>query len=190
MSSTLSAESLGSLKEVLLIKNKVFGDDRGFFLESFNSKSFQDATGLTPIFVQDNHSRSNKGVLRGIHYQLVPHAQGKLVRVANGAVFDVAVDLRRSSPTFGQWAGCELNGERGEMLWIPPGFGHAFLVLEDRTDFLYKTTDYYAPQSEASIAWDDPQINIEWPKDFKKENIMLSVKDQAAPQLSAARIFD
>ena len=190
MSSTLSAESLGSLKEVLLIKNKVFGDDRGFFLESFNSKSFQDATGLTPIFVQDNHSRSNKGVLRGIHYQLVPHAQGKLVRVANGAVFDVAVDLRRSSPTFGQWAGCELNSETGEMLWIPPGFGHAFLVLEDRTDFLYKTTDHYAPQSEASIAWDDPQIKIEWPKGFKAENITLSGKDKVAPTLSVAKVFD
>jgi dTDP-4-dehydrorhamnose 3,5-epimerase len=190
MSNILSIESLGSLREVLLIKNKVFGDDRGFFLESFNSKSFQDATGLAPIFVQDNLSRSNKGVLRGIHYQRAPHTQGKLVRVVNGAVFDVAVDLRRSSQTFGQWAGCELNGKSGEVLWIPPGFGHAFLVLEDRTDFLYKTTDYYTPQSEASIAWDDPQINIGWPKGFRKENIILSVKDKAAPLLIAARVFD
>ena len=190
MTSILSTEPLGPLKEVLLIRNKVFGDDRGFFLESFNSKSFQDATGLAPIFVQDNLSRSIKGVLRGIHYQLAPHAQGKLVRVINGAVFDVAVDLRRSSKTFGQWTGYELRGEKGEMLWIPPGFGHAFLVLEDRTDFLYKTTDYYAPQSEASIAWNDPQVNIEWPRGFKKENIMLSSKDRAAPQLSAARVFD
>jgi len=190
MSSILSAESLGSLKEVLLIKNKVFSDHRGFFLESFNSKLFQDATSLALIFVQDNHSRSHKGVLRGIHYQRAPHAQGKLTWVTNGSVFGVAVDLRRSSSTFGQWAGCELNGERGEMLWIPPGFGHAFLVLEDRTDFLYKTTDYYAPQSEASIAWDDPQINIEWPKGFKEENITLSGKDKTAPKLSVAKVFD
>jgi dTDP-4-dehydrorhamnose 3,5-epimerase len=190
LSNIFSTESLGPLKEVLLIKNKVFADDRGFFLETFNSKSFQDTTGLAPIFVQDNLSRSNKGVLRGIHCQRVPHAQGKLVQVVNGSVFDVVVDLRRSSPTFGQWAGCELNGDTGLMRWIPPGFGHAFLVLEDRTDFLYKTTNYYAPQSEVSIAWDDPQINIEWPKSFKKENITLSSKDQTAPQLSAASVFD
>ena len=180
---------LGSLKEVLLIQNKVFFDDRGFFLESFNLRLFKELTGLSPIFVQDNHSRSNKGVLRGIHYQLAPHAQGKLVRVIKGAVFDVAVDLRRSSPTFGQWAGCELNGDTGLMRWIPPGFGHAFLVLEDRTDLLYKTTDYYNSESEASIAWNDPQINIEWPRGSIRD-IVLSSKDQAALQLSAASVFD
>lgn len=181
---------LAPFKDVLLIKPKVHQDARGFFVESFNARSFQQATGLAPNFVQDNHSRSAKGVLRGIHYQLMPHAQGKLVRVVNGAVFDVAVDLRKSSPTFGQWAGCELRDTGGEMLWIPPGFGHAFLVLKDNTDFLYKTTDFYAPECEAAVAWDDPAIGIQWPSEFSRAMLQLSEKDQRAPRLESARVFD
>lgn len=186
----LEVSALAPFQEVLLLKPKVHGDARGFFLESYNARAFEKATGLVPNFVQDNHSRSAKGVLRGIHYQLPPHAQGKLVRVVNGAVFDVAVDLRRSSPTFGQWAGCELRGVDGLMLWIPPGFGHAFLVLEDRTDFLYKTTDFYAPECEASVAWNDPMIGIQWPSEFMDDHLILSEKDRNAPTLSAAKTFD
>ena len=189
-SAALDVRPLAPLADVLLITNKVHGDARGFFLESFNAKTFQQATGLSPQFVQDNHSRSNKGVLRGIHYQLPPHAQGKLVRVVRGAVFDVAVDLRRSSPTFGQWAGCILRDTGGEMLWIPPGFGHAFLVLEDGTDFVYKTTDFYAPQSEAAVAWNDPDIGIRWPSEIAVSALQLSDKDRQAPLLKSARVFD
>lgn len=181
---------LAPFEEVLLIKPKVHGDTRGFFVESYNAKTFQETIELAPNFVQDNHSRSSKGVLRGIHYQLPPHAQGKLVRVVNGAVFDVAVDLRKSSPTFGKWAGCTLRDMDGFMLWIPPGFGHAFLVLEDNTDFLYKTTDYYAPESEAAVAWNDPRIGIQWPKGFSEDNLRLSEKDRQAPQLCDAKVFD
>lgn len=188
-SAALDVISLAPFKDVLLIKNKVFGDARGFFVESFNARTFAQATGLNPTFVQDNHSRSSKGVLRGIHYQLAPHAQGKLVRVANGSVFDVAVDLRRSSPTFGKWVGHTLTATGGEMLWIPPGFGHGFVTLEDDTDFLYKTTDFYAPESEASVAWDDPTINIEWPQKILGV-LQLSTKDQTAPKLESARLFD
>lgn len=147
------------------------------------------ATGLAPHFVQDNHSRSARGVLRGIHYQLPPHAQGKLVRVSRGAAFDVVVDLRRSSSTFGQWAATTLRDNDGRMLWIPPGFGHGFLTLEDGTDFLYKTTDYYAPESERSVAWNDPSINVEWPIDRLGTAPLLSAKDTAAPQLSNATTF-
>ena len=187
-SSNLNVKALAPFSEVLLIQNKVFGDARGFFLESFNAKTFEEATGLKPKFVQDNHSRSAKGVLRGIHYQLPPHAQGKLVRVANGSVFDVAVDLRKGSATFGKWAGHTLTALGAEMLWIPPGFGHAFLTLEDGTDFLYKTTDFYAPDSEASVAWDDPTIAINWPKEAIKA-VQLSEKDKSAPRLSDAKIF-
>lgn len=191
MSSTaLDVRPLAPLADVLLITNKVHGDARGFFLESFNAKTFAQATGLSPQFVQDNHSRSNKGVLRGIHYQLPPHAQGKLVRVVRGAVFDVAVDLRRASPTFGQWAGCTLRDTGGEMLWIPPGFGHAFLVLEDGTDFLYKTTDFYAPQSEAAVAWNDPEIAIHWPTEIAVSTLQLSEKDKHAPHLKSTKVFD
>lgn len=186
----LDVSPLAPFQEVLLIKPKVYGDARGFFVESYNAKAFQEATGLAPNFVQDNHSRSSKGVLRGIHYQLPPHAQGKLVRVVNGAVFDVAVDLRRSSPTFGQWAGCILRDVDGLMLWIPPGFGHAFLVLEDNTDFLYKTTDFYAPECEASIAWNDPEIGIQWPEGFTEDHLKLSEKDRRAPYLRHAKVFD
>lgn len=185
----LSVCPLAPFTEVLLIKNKVFGDARGFFVESYNARAFHEATGLDVQFVQDNHSRSAKGVLRGIHFQRPPHAQGKLVRVVNGAVFDVAVDLRRSSPTFGQWAGYTLTATGGEMLWIPPGFGHAFLVLEDGTDFLYKTTDYYAPESEGAVAWNDPAVNIQWPKEFPASSIRLSEKDQKAPLMSEALLF-
>ena len=186
----LEVTPLAPFQEVLLIKPKVHGDARGFFVESYNTRTFQEATGLAPNFVQDNHSRSAKGVLRGIHYQLPPHAQGKLVRVVNGAVFDVAVDLRKSSPTFGKWAGCTLQDIDGLMLWIPPGFGHAFLVLEDNTDFLYKTTDFYAPDCEAAVAWNDPGIGIQWPAGFDESSLKLSEKDRRAPGLSDARVFD
>lgn len=187
--SPYAVTALAPFPEVLLIQCKVFGDTRGFFLESFNEKAFRGATGVQLPFVQDNHSRSAKGVLRGIHYQLPPHAQGKLVRVAHGAVFDVVVDLRQSSSTFGKWAGAELNDSDGRMLWIPPGFGHAFITLEDGTDFLYKTTDYYAPESEGSVAWNDPTIGIRWPEAFVR-NAVLSEKDQAAPPLKTAKLFD
>ncbi len=187
MSSNLTVKPLAPFHDVLLIQAKVFGDERGFFLESFNQKNFNEATGLTIQFVQDNHSRSNRGVLRGIHFQREPHAQGKLVRVAKGAVWDVAVDLRRSSPTFGRWAGYELNDRRGEMLWIPPGFGHGFVVLEDGTDFLYKATDYYHPESESSVAWNDASIGIEWPID---QGLILSPRDQAARCLADSPVFD
>ncbi len=186
----LKVQPLHPFQDVLLLQPKVFGDDRGFFLESYNARAFSDATGLTPDFVQDNLSRSNKGVLRGIHYQLPPHSQGKLVRVVTGAVFDVAVDLRRRSPTFGQWAACELRDTTGHMLWIPPGFGHGFLVLENNTDFLYKTTDFYTPTSEAAVAWDDKAIGIQWPIDITRDSVILSDKDRQAPALSDARVFD
>ena len=151
-----------SIPEVVLIEPKVFGDARGFFFESFNQKAFNEATGTNHQFVQDNHSRSSRGVLRGLHYQ-IQQPQGKLVRVARGAVFDVAVDIRRSSPTFGQWVGAELTEDNQHQLWVPPGFAHGFIVLSDTADFLYKTTDYYAPQHERCIAWDDPAIGIDWP---------------------------
>ena len=190
MASPLQVQALAPFDSVLIIRAKVLGDSRGFFLESFNAKTFHDATGLAPHFVQDNHSRSARGVLRGIHYQLPPHAQGKLVRVVTGSVFDVAVDLRRSSPTFGKWAGHTLKPDSGEMLWIPPGFGHGFLVLEDNTDFLYKTTDFYAPTAEASVTWNDPVIGIQWPKVPGCEAFLLSEKDRTAPPLAQARVFE
>ena len=174
-----------AIPEVLVIEPKVFGDARGFFFESYNHKTFQEATGLAVDFVQDNHSRSAQGVLRGLHYQ-IQQAQGKLVRVVAGAVFDVVVDIRRSSPTFGQYVGMELSAENKKMLWVPPGFAHGFLVLSDGTEFLYKTTDYYAPSSERAIAWDDPQIGIAWPLPFAP---LLSVKDQAAAKLRDAEVF-
>ena len=176
------------LPGVLILEPKVFGDARGFFLESFSEKAFREATGVTLPFVQDNHSRSTKGVLRGLHYQLPPHAQGKLVRVTQGAVFDVAVDLRRSSPTFGQWVGVELSGENHRQCWIPPGFAHGFVVLSDSADFLYKTTDYYAPQVEGAVRWDDPEIAIEWP--VLDVPPSLSAKDAIAPRLREALAFD
>jgi len=152
-----------SIPDVLIFEPKVFGDERGFFFESFNHKLFEEAVGYPVTFVQDNHSKSSKGVLRGLHYQLPPHAQGKLVRCVAGEVFDVAVDIRKSSPTFGQWVGVHLSAENKRQLWIPEGFAHGFVTLSDTAEFLYKTTNYYAPQSEGSIRWDDPQVGIEWP---------------------------
>lgn len=148
---------------LLILQPKVFGDERGFFMESFNQQRFDEAAGQPTAFVQDNHSRSTKGVLRGLHFQLPPHAQGKLVRVTRGCVFDVAVDVRRSSPTFGQWVGVELSGENHRQLWLPPGMAHGFVVTSDSADFLYKTTNYYAPAAEGCIRWDDPELAIAWP---------------------------
>ena len=170
---------------VLIIEPKVFGDARGFFLESWNQQSFASA-GLTMAFVQDNHSRSARGVLRGLHYQL-ENPQGKLVRVTQGAVFDVAVDIRRSSPHFGQWVGAELSADNHRMLWIPPGFAHGFLVLSETADFLYKCTTLYHPASDRGIRWDDPQISIAWPDVGGAPQ--LSGKDAAAPHLADAEIF-
>ncbi|TSE25632.1 dTDP-4-dehydrorhamnose 3,5-epimerase [Tepidimonas sediminis] len=170
---------------VLLLEPRVFGDERGFFLESFNQRDFEAATGLRGLaFVQDNHSRSRRGVLRGLHYQLPPRAQGKLVRVARGVVWDVAVDIRRDSPTFGRWVGVELSDANHRMLWIPPGLAHGFVVLSDEADFLYKTTDYYAPELERCIRWDDPQLAIEWPLQGLPQGPLLSAKDAAAPGLA------
>ena len=150
-----------AIPDVLIIEPKVFGDARGFFYESFNGRAFDEAVGRHVEFVQDNHSRSSKGVLRGLHYQ-IQQPQGKLVRVARGAVFDVAVDIRKSSPTFGKWVGVELSEDNHKQLWVPPGFAHGFLVLSEAADFLYKTTDYYAPAHERCIAWDDPNVGIDW----------------------------
>jgi dTDP-4-dehydrorhamnose 3,5-epimerase len=174
-----------AIPDVLIIEPKVFGDARGFFLESYNQKSFEQATGATGRFVQDNHSRSTRGVLRGLHYQL-RQAQGKLVRVVNGSVFDVAVDVRRGSPSFGRWVGVELSAERFTQLWIPPGFAHGFVVLSESADFLYKTTDYYAPEHERCIAWNDPDIGIEWPTGLTPQ---LSAKDSAGARLREAEVF-
>jgi dTDP-4-dehydrorhamnose 3,5-epimerase len=173
---------------VLILEPKVFGDARGFFMESFNQKAFNEAVGHEVVFVQDNHSRSSKGVLRGLHYQLPPHAQGKLVRVTQGAVFDVAVDIRQGSATFGKWVGVELTGENHRQLWLPPGMAHGFLVTSESADFLYKTTDYYAPQAEGCVHWADPMIGIEWPSGGTPSQ--LAAKDVAAPLLSDAKIFD
>ncbi len=174
-----------ALPEVKLLTPRVFGDDRGFFLESWNAKVFAEA-GLDMPFVQDNHSRSAKGVLRGLHYQL-SNPQGKLVRVTQGAVFDVAVDIRRASPQFGRWTGHVLSADNKAMLWIPPGFAHGFLVLSDSADFLYKCTTLYDPPSDRSLAWDDPDIGIDWPLDGMTP--LLSAKDAAAARLSAAEVF-
>ena len=176
------------LPGVFVYEPKVFGDDRGFFMESWNRRTFRDATGLDPDFVQDNHSRSLGGVLRGIHYQLTPHAQGKLLRVTTGAVWDVAVDLRRSSPTFKQWAGVELTAENHKQLWIPSGFGHGFLVLSDVADVVYKATAHFAPDYDRSLRWNDPDLGIAWPLGDRPP--ILSAKDQAAPLLADAQIFD
>lgn len=169
-----------SLPEVLLIEPKVFGDSRGFFYESFNRRAFAEAVGADVEFVQDNHSKSARGVLRGLHYQLPPQAQGKLVRVVAGEVFDVAVDIRRDSPNFGRWASAVLSAENRRQLWIPPGFAHGFLVLSETAEFLYKTTDYWAPELERSIAWNDPALAIDWPL---AEAPTLSAKDAVAPGL-------
>ena len=165
-----------AIPDVKLIEPKVFGDARGFFFESFNQRTFNDATGTDHQFVQDNHSRSSRGVLRGLHYQ-IQRPQGKLVRVVQGAVFDVVVDIRKNSPTFGRWVGVELTEDDHKQLWIPPGLAHGFLVLSESADFLYKTTDYYSPQHERCILWDDPQLAIAWPDTGNDKQ--LSGKDQA-----------
>jgi dTDP-4-dehydrorhamnose 3,5-epimerase len=175
-----------AIPEVLLLEPKVFGDERGFFFESFNQALFDQAVGRATGFVQDNHSRSARHVLRGLHYQ-IRQPQGKLVRVVQGEVFDVAVDLRRSSPTFGQWVGAYLSAEKKQQMWIPPGFGHGFLVLSEFADFLYKTTDYYAPQEERCIAWNDPDLAIEWP--LAGAAPVLSRKDQAGSSVRDAEVF-
>jgi dTDP-4-dehydrorhamnose 3,5-epimerase len=171
-----------NLPEVLILEPKVFGDERGFFTETYNRLAFDAAVGFAVEFVQDNHSRSSRGVLRGLHFQVAPHAQGKLVRVAAGRVFDVAVDVRPDSPRFGRWAGVELSGDNHRQIWIPPGFAHGFLVLSEAADFLYKTTDYYAPAFERAVRWDDPQIGIAWP--VKGLTVQVSAKDAAADMLA------
>ena len=170
---------------VLILEPKVFGDERGFFMESFNQRTFKEATGQDATFVQDNHSRSAKGVLRGLHFQRPPHAQGKLVRVTQGSVFDVVLDIRMASPTFGQWVGVELNGQNHMQLWIPAGMAHGFLVTSDSADFLYKTTDYYVPQAEGCIRWDDPQLAIAWPLNGMRPS--LSAKDAGGSDLETWR---
>lgn len=176
-----------TIPDVKIFEPKVFGDERGFFFESFSQKFFEEATGLKRTFVQDNHSKSAKGVLRGLHYQLPPMAQGKLVRVVQGEVFDVAVDIRKSSPTFGQWVGVHLSAENKRQLWVPEGFAHGFLTLSDTAEFLYKTTNYYSPAHEGAIIWNDPALNIEWPE---AGDIQVSGKDQVAPIFTQATYFD
>jgi dTDP-4-dehydrorhamnose 3,5-epimerase len=174
-----------AIPDVILFEPRVFGDERGFFYESFNEREFTEAVGRSVTFVQDNHSRSRKGVLRGLHYQLPPHAQGKLVRVVAGEVFDVAVDIRKGSPTFGQWVGEILSEGNKRQLWIPPGFAHAFVTLSDSADFLYKTTDFYAPAAERCILWNDPEIGIVWPFDSEP---LVSAKDAKGATLRTAEI--
>lgn len=164
---------------VLVLEPKVFGDARGFFFESFNEREFEQATGLKRHFVQDNHSKSAKGVLRGMHYQ-VPHAQGKLVRVVQGVVFDAVVDIRADSKTFGQWFGLELSAENKKQLWVPEGLAHGFLVTSDSAEFVYKTTDYYHPEFERSLLWNDPLVGIEWPLSMLNEPPLLAAKDVSA----------
>jgi dTDP-4-dehydrorhamnose 3,5-epimerase len=174
-----------AIPDVIVLEPRVFGDERGFFFESFNARAFTEATGLERDFVQDNHSRSQRGVLRGLHYQL-QSAQGKLVRVVQGEVFDVAVDIRRSSPTFGHWVGVHLSAENKRQLWIPEGFAHGFLVLSESAECLYKTTDYYAPEHERCIRWNDPDLAIDWPL---KDAPQLSAKDQAGSAFKDADLF-
>lgn len=174
------------LREVLLIEPQVFGDGRGFFLESYNERRFEEAIGRTVRFVQDNHSRSARGVLRGLHFQREPSAQAKLIRVVSGEIFDVAIDIRRSSPTFGHWVGIRLAAESHRQLWIPEGFAHGFLTLSDSAEVLYKASNYYAPADEGAIVWNDPDIGIEWPIEGEP---VLSAKDAAAPRLREAAVF-
>ena len=175
-----------ALPGVLILEPKVFGDARGFFFESFNARDFAQSTGLDVPFVQDNHSKSAKGVLRGLHYQ-IEHAQGKLVRVTQGEVFDVAVDMRRSSPNFGQWVGVVLSSDNKRQLWIPPGFAHGFLVTSDSAEFLYKTTDYWYPEFERSLLWNDPAVGVQWPLEVTP---LLAAKDMAGLPLASASAFD
>lgn len=173
------------IPDVVIIEPKVFGDNRGFFFESFNARAFSEAMGIAPFFVQDNHSRSTRDVLRGLHYQ-IRQPQGKLVRVVDGEVFDVAVDLRKSSPTFGRWTGTVLSAENKRMMWVPEGFAHGFLVLSETADFLYKTTDYYAPEHERCVIWNDPAIGIRWPVSGSP---VLAEKDRAGKLLRDAEVF-
>ena len=175
-----------AIPDVLVIEPKVFADARGFFFESFNERAFEQATGVSSKFVQDNHSRSVRNTLRGLHYQ-IQHAQGKLVRAVSGEVFDVVVDIRRNSPTFGKWVGERLSAENKKMMWVPPGLAHGFAVLSDSADFLYKTTDYWAPQYERTVLWNDPDLAIEWP--LVGEPI-LAAKDQVGKRLSEAELFE
>lgn len=174
-----------AIPDVIVFEPRVFGDDRGFFFESFNQKVFEEVVGRSVSFVQDNHSRSVKGVLRGLHYQ-IQQSQGKLVRVSHGEVFDVAVDLRKSSATFGKWVGAHLSAENKKQMWVPEGFAHGFVVLSESAEFLYKTTDYWAPEHERSLAWNDPTVAIEWPI---SEQPALSAKDQNAASLQDAEVF-
>jgi len=175
------------IPDVLLLEPRVFGDGRGFFFESFNARAFRAASGLDVAFVQDNHSKSARGVLRGLHYQIDPAPQGKLVRVIAGAIFDVAVDIRKSSPSFGQWVSAELSAENKRQFWIPAGFAHGFLALREATEIVYKTTDYYAPDCDRCIAWNDPTLAIPWPLDGAAP--LLSDKDKCAPWLDQAELF-
>ena len=175
-----------AIPDVLILEPKVFGDNRGFFFESFNARDFAQATGVDAHFVQDNHSKSAKGVLRGLHYQ-IQRAQGKLVRVVQGRVLDVAVDLRKSSSTFGQWVGVDLSADNHRQLWVPPGFAHGFVVLSESAEFLYKTTDYWYPEYERSLLWNDPAIGIDWSIDFEPQ---LAAKDRAGKPLAQAEVFD
>lgn len=174
-----------AIPDLLILEPKVFGDDRGFFFESFNARAFEEATDLKPDFVQDNHSKSARNVLRGLHYQ-IQNPQGKLVRVVQGEVFDVAVDLRMSSKTFGQWVGIHLSVENKKQFWIPEGFAHGFVVLSETAEFLYKTTDYYAPEYERSLLWNDPALGINWPLEGEPK---LAAKDAAAKRFSETEIF-
>lgn len=174
------------IPDVLILEPKVFEDDRGFFFETYNKRALEKIAGIRADFVQDNHSYSTKNVLRGLHYQ-IRHSQGKLVRVVSGAVFDVAVDIRRASPTYGKWMGCVLSAENKSMLWVPEGFAHGFCVLSDNAEFLYKVTDYYAPEYERCIRWDDPEIGIDWPLQGSPQ---VSVKDLAGSLLRDAEVFD
>jgi dTDP-4-dehydrorhamnose 3,5-epimerase len=176
-----------NIPEVILFEPKVYGDDRGFFFESFSQRVFDETVGYSVNFVQDNHSKSTQGVLRGLHYQLPPFAQGKLVRVVQGEVFDVAVDIRRGSPTFGQWAGAILSAENKHQLWVPEGFAHGFLTLSPTAEFIYKTTDYYAPDSERAIIWNDAELAIAWPLDGAP---VLSGKDELAPAFRGTEVFE
>ena len=175
-----------AIPDMLVLEPTVFGDARGFFMESFNARDFREVTGLDVAFVQDNHSKSVKGVLRGLHYQ-IQHPQGKLVRVVQGSVFDVAVDLRTSSPTFGQWAGVVLSADNHRQVWVPPGFAHGFVVLSESAEFLYKTTDYWYPEHERSLLWNDPAVGIDWPIDFAPT---LAAKDAAGRPLAEIDLFD
>lgn len=178
-----------ALPEVLIFEPRVFADERGWFMESYNQAVFENAVGYAVPFVQDNHSYSKRGVLRGLHFQLPPYAQGKLVRATQGRVWDVAVDIRKSSATFGKWVGVELSAENRRQLWIPPGFAHGFITLSETAEFLYKTTALYNKESEGAIIWNDPQLAIQWPE-IAQADVLLAAKDAVAPLMKDARLFD